>query len=209
MSKLTLGELHRIIQGTDYEFEKTQDDTLYLWKSGTMIQNEGTIWIGQLPSLEELTSAMKHMDDIPVQHIIQFRGPYRWLSNFAGCRINYGDPIPDWSVVKYTCVENAYQSAKSDDPEWREFCRENTPGVVKRASRKIKIHPNWDDMKVNVMKVLLMQKFSQEPYRTLLLETGNIDIIEGNTWGDKFWGVCLETYQGENKLGRLIMDFRS
>jgi predicted NAD-dependent protein-ADP-ribosyltransferase YbiA (DUF1768 family) len=51
-------------------------------------------------------------------------------------------------------------------------------------------------------------KFSQEPYRTLLLNTGNILIQEGNRWGDTFWGVDLNTNVGENKLGLLIMQIR-
>jgi len=58
------------------------------------------------------------------------------------------------------------------------------------------------------MRECLYLKFSQEPFKTWLLETGDLHLQEGNTWGDKFWGVDLETYQGENNLGELIMDIR-
>lgn len=27
---------------------------------------------------------------------------------------------------------------------------------------------------------------------------------KGNYWGDKFWGVCLKTGEGQNYLGRII-----
>ena len=63
-------------------------------------------------------------------------------------------------------------------------------------------------IRVDVMRQLLEQKFEQEPYRSLLLETGHIYLIEGNTWGDTFWGVDLETGEGTNVLGNLIMEIR-
>jgi predicted NAD-dependent protein-ADP-ribosyltransferase YbiA (DUF1768 family) len=31
-------------------------------------------------------------------------------------------------------------------------------------------------------------------------------LIEENTWGDTFWGICKG--QGENHLGRLLMQIR-
>ena len=66
---------------------------------------------------------------------------------------------------------------------------------------------DWDTVKISVMRNLLQQKFAQTPYRELLLATGNHLIIEGNTWGDVFWGVCLGV--GENNLGKLIMEIRA
>jgi len=46
--------------------------------------------------------------------------------------------------------------------------------------------------------------------RTLLKETGNQNIQEGNYWGDDYWGVDLKQNPnvGENHLGRLIMKIR-
>ena len=32
-------------------------------------------------------------------------------------------------------------------------------------------------------------------------------LVEGNSWGDEFWGVCEG--RGENRLGCLLMDVRS
>lgn len=42
--------------------------------------------------------------------------------------------------------------------------------------------------------------------RARLLETGDAMLIEGNTWGDTFWGVC--NGQGLNVLGNLLMEIR-
>lgn len=33
-------------------------------------------------------------------------------------------------------------------------------------------------------------------------------ITEGNYWNDKFWGVCLKSNQGQNHLGKLLMNIR-
>ena len=102
-------------------------------------------------------------------------------------------------------------SAKSDEAEWKKFCSNpnNKAGDVKRQSKHITLKKDWNDIKLEVMKECINQKFSQEPYRTKLLETGTQYIQEGNRWNDKFWGVCLKTNKGENHLGRLIMDVRS
>lgn len=134
--------------------------------------------------------------------VTQFKGDYRWLSNFAPCKIIL-------EGVEYQSVEHAYMSAKSSDLDWKLFCRETEKaGDVKRASKNITLIPNWDNLKINVMKVCLEQKFSVDPYRSKLITTGSIQLIEGNTWNDKFWGVSLTDNQGQNNLGKLIMDIR-
>jgi predicted NAD-dependent protein-ADP-ribosyltransferase YbiA (DUF1768 family) len=43
--------------------------------------------------------------------------------------------------------------------------------------------------------------------REMLLLTGDCELVEGNTWGDKFWGVC--DGEGENHLGKLLMKIRA
>jgi len=54
------------------------------------------------------------------------------------------------------------------------------------------------------MHGLLQQKFKHgSPLADLLLKTGTQDLVEGNTWGDTFWGVCRG--KGKNHLGRLLM----
>jgi predicted NAD-dependent protein-ADP-ribosyltransferase YbiA (DUF1768 family) len=57
------------------------------------------------------------------------------------------------------------------------------------------------------MDLLLQQKFAIPEIRERLLSTGDEDIIEVNTWGDVFWGVCGN--RGENYLGKLLMRIRS
>ena len=40
----------------------------------------------------------------------------------------------------------------------------------------------------------------------MLLATDDMEIIEGNVWGDTFWGVC--DGKGENNLGKVLMEVR-
>ena len=41
-----------------------------------------------------------------------------------------------------------------------------------------------------------------------LLDTGELEIIEGNTWNDTYWGQCPIGY-GLNNLGKILMLIRS
>jgi predicted NAD-dependent protein-ADP-ribosyltransferase YbiA (DUF1768 family) len=50
---------------------------------------------------------------------------------------------------------------------------------------------------------LLRQKFQNPELREKLLCTGKLELIEGNYWGDTYWGVCRGV--GENRLGKLLM----
>ena len=134
--------------------------------------------------------------------ILAFKDEYGWLSNFVDVDI-------EWDGGKYKSVEHAYQSAKSSDRQWKIVCASGiSSGKVKRASRKIEVRQDWEKIKVSVMKDLLKQKFSDEYYKDKLLATGNTYIIEGNEWGDTFWGVDLRSGEGRNVLGRLIMELR-
>jgi ribA/ribD-fused uncharacterized protein len=136
--------------------------------------------------------------------IKEFKGEYGWLSNFASVKITLDG-------ITYPSVEHAYMSAKSNDPEWKNFCSNpnNTAGQVKKHSKTIILKDGWDDIKLLVMEECLKQKFNQEPFKGLLLATGQQHIQEGNWWGDSFWGVDLRTNQGENHLGELIMKIRN
>ena len=134
--------------------------------------------------------------------IKEFQGDYRWLSNFA-----YVNVVLDG--ITYRSVEHAYMAAKSFDKEWRKFCQQTErAGEVKKASRKIQLREDWEDVKLSIMEDLLRQKFNTPKYKALLKSTGNVHIQEGNMWGDKFWGVCLKTNIGHNHLGKLIMKIR-
>jgi len=135
--------------------------------------------------------------------IDRFRGRYRFLSNFWYVDVRH-------SGVVYPSIEHAYQAAKTILPLERKRILEcNKPGTAKRLGRQLTLRSNWESIKVNVMKELLRQKFSTIKHPSLakrLITTGNADLVEGNTWGDEFWGRY--NGKGENMLGRLLMKIR-
>ncbi len=137
--------------------------------------------------------------------ILEFSGEHRWLSNFAKVEV-----VLDGVV--YPTVEHAYQAAKflPGSPERDNIHWGLTPGQAKRRARmqmtSMTLRPDWFQVQERVMRALLIQKFGEEPYRSRLIATGDAAIEEGNTWGDRFWGVCGGV--GDNRLGRLIMDIR-
>jgi ribA/ribD-fused uncharacterized protein len=132
--------------------------------------------------------------------ICGFTGAYRWLSNFAPVSVVYdGDTYPS--------IEHAYQAAKTTDRDYRRAIACLTdPAAAKRATKGFKLGAEWHDRKGDIMYSLLVQKFAQEPYRSQLEATQDWHLVETNTWGDTFWGVCNGT--GENRLGRLLEQVR-
>jgi len=128
-----------------------------------------------------------------------FRGKYSFLSNFYKAPVVFDD-------VLYPSVENAYQAAKTLDINVREYFVNCTAVDAKRS--KVILRPDWDLVKVSIMYGLVYQKFFRHiDLRNQLLSTGNIELIEGNYWGDTFWGICRG--KGDNYLGRILMQVRS
>lgn len=133
--------------------------------------------------------------------INEFTGRNRFLSNF------FMAPVSLDGII-YPSVENAYQAAKTSSPSSREPFVNCTPGQAKRMGRMIPLRAGWDDMKIDVMRDLIRQKFAHgSNLGDYLLGTEDEELIEGNTWGDVFWGVC--NGRGENHLGKLLMDRRT
>lgn len=133
--------------------------------------------------------------------ITSFRSQYRFLSNF------WPAPVLAYGV-EYPTVEHAYQACKVD-PANRERIRLcSTPGQAKRLVRTMPKRPKWDDkLKQYYMRTLVKRKFDDEYLARLLLSTGDEELIEGNTWGDRFWGQC-PVGMGLNHLGIILMDVR-
>jgi predicted NAD-dependent protein-ADP-ribosyltransferase YbiA (DUF1768 family) len=57
------------------------------------------------------------------------------------------------------------------------------------------------------MRIILENKFGDYELRERLNSTKGCELIEGNTWGDKFWGQC-PLGNGRNELGKLLMSIR-
>lgn len=115
--------------------------------------------------------------DIP-----EFQGEYRWLSNFWPARVTLDGCV-------YPSVENAYQAAKAVTAVERAPFGQCTAAQAKRLGRTISIRSDWDASRVAVMRDLLEQKFAPDTgLAEQLMATGDGNIVEGNHWGDTFWG---------------------
>ena len=82
-----------------------------------------------------------------------------------------------------------------------------TPGKAKRYGRKVKLRSDWEDVKISVMKQIVEIKFSDPELMDKLIDTHPKQLIEGNNWNDRFWGVCNGT--GKNNLGKILMEVRN
>jgi hypothetical protein len=133
--------------------------------------------------------------------IDRFIDEFAFLSNFYPSTI-YLNGKP------YATVEHAYQAAKTLDESQHETIRTaRNPGETKKLGKAVILRPNWEDIKVDLMRNFVKLKFENPFLRELLLATGDATLIEGNYWNDKFWGVCRGV--GQNWLGRILEDERT
>lgn len=146
----------------------------------------------------------------PTIIIKEFHKEYQFLSNFYLFAF-------EWNGRFYVSAEHAYQSQKLIDRTdkyyevWQADCTNwlTSPADIKKASRLLNLRPDWEQVKLGVMKSVLQAKFSNPELIAKLLATGEKELQEGNTWNDVFWGVDLRSGYGENHLGKLLMEVRA
>jgi len=125
----------------------------------------------------------------------EFVGQYRFLSNFIPNTLGFN-------------VEKHYQASKTHVTKEKEWVLSSpNSSTAKSRGRHVTMRVDWDEVKVDIMYSLLRQKFSDPVFRDKLLATGDAELREGNWWGDTFWGICRG--QGENMLGKLLMELRT
>jgi ribA/ribD-fused uncharacterized protein len=134
--------------------------------------------------------------------IVSFTGKFRFLSNFYPCKIVYDG-------IEYPSAEHAYVASKSSDIMQRYAIAEmELPGEVKKLGRKLKIRSDWEKVKLPIMRSIVQAKFSQNPeLMAMLKDTRPNELVEGNTWGDRFWGES-PLGNGRNELGKILMSVR-
>lgn len=134
--------------------------------------------------------------------IDKFRDEYFFLSNFYGCDVTGIDGL------QYPSVEHAFQAAKCLDAEKRKGFRVvRSCAEAKKLGRSIKLRPDWEDIKYDVMETLVRNKFKGNKYLAdKLVATGDEELVEGNNHKDTIWGVYRGS--GENRLGKILMKIR-
>lgn len=152
------------------------------------------------------------MKDAAADAITSFTDEYAFLSNFervpGGIHVGFHLGGPKDIVIVDT-VEHAYQASKATTKkDFLKIAFADGPSAAKGLGRRVRLPHWWDTMKLQIMESHVRQKFIGRTMKTLLLSTGTRDLIEGNWWGDDFWGVIDKTGRGENHLGRILMRVR-
>lgn len=150
-------------------------------------------------------------DSIATGVVKEFTGEYAFLSNFH-------TGIFVWRGDSYVTAEHAFQAAKAyhmvdatitDMRKYVDLVRDSPkPVKAKYAGRSVKINVDeWNQRRVFYMREIVHAKFSQVPgLAGKLINTGAMLLVEGNDWGDKFWGRCNGV--GFNTLGTILMEER-
>lgn len=138
--------------------------------------------------------------------IDSFTGTNFFLSNF------YPIPIKACNGQMVKSLEHAYMMEKCDDPAYHAAIMAaptaaRAKAIGGRASFQRngwRLKPEWNDAyRKAVMDKLLDQKFNHPDLGGYLLDTGYVELIEGNFHGDTFFGVCRGI--GRNELGKSLM----
>lgn len=149
---------------------------------------------------------MEPIKEAENESITSFRGEYEYLSNFHPCVIEIDG-------ITYPTAEHAFQALKTLDASEREHVRvAPTPAGAKQRGKKVTLRDGWASLRFEVMEKVLRVKFADPNLRSLLIATGERELIEGNTWRDTTWG-CIRTkegtWKGQNQLGKMLMRLRS
>ena len=133
-----------------------------------------------------------------------FDGEHRFLSNFWISPFIYKGRI--WKTS-----EHAYQAMKTTTVELQEHIRAlRWPSDAKKFGSSVRLRLGWKTDKYAVMREILMEKFTQNKnLLQRLLDTGDSNLVESNTWHDNDWGDCTcpecKHLPGKNMLGIMLM----
>ena len=155
---------------------------------------------------------MLHPDVVPMvlalnpkdfpEEILQFKEEYAFLSNGYLAAVTY-------EGIAYPCAASAFFSTKCNNAAEKKAIARMSPD---KARQKYNAKPGtaeWEEHKTSTMKEIVRLKFHQHPeLLDLLIATGNRKLINGGK-KDKFWGVNMITWEGENNLGTILMNIRS
>lgn len=136
---------------------------------------------------------MKIIDNFKIE-------PYTFLSNMYPAIVRYNNN-------NYPTVEHAFQAAKTLDTkeQYLIWCCQS-PYEAKKIGRKVTLRNDWFEVRNSIMENLIHQKFLHKDLKQKLLATKEAELIEGNNWGDYYWGKVNGV--GLNWLGKILMNER-
>ena len=129
--------------------------------------------------------------------IDEFKGYYSFLSNM-------------YVLPSGKSVEHYFQASKSATLEdWNYVIGATTPYDARLRGRSITARKDWLKVRDEFMLDEVRSKFYIfSELKQKLLDTKDELLVEGNTWGDTYWGVCNRKGYGMNVLGKMLMQVR-
>lgn len=135
--------------------------------------------------------------------ITSFGGTNRYLSNFYPAKVVLSD-----DGLTYPSAENAYQAAKLAPGNVRDYFLTCSPFDAKSRG-KGQGGEDWKERSLPIMYQVVYDKFTRNPgLGHRLVNTSHQYLVEGNHWGDTFWGQSNANWEGDNYLGRILMAVR-
>lgn len=152
------------------------------------------------PAVWEIFKELKPGDFPDV--ICKFAGEFDFLSNrFPSDFV--------WQGVRYKNAEVAFLSSKVHDEGERRRLSVMSVDKAAQKSREIVPFQGWEEQRSDIMESVLRAKFEQNPaLMDKLLATGRSVIINGNNRHDRYWGIDLYSWEGDNNLGKILMKIR-
>lgn len=140
--------------------------------------------------------------------VTTFAGPWAFLATDYALF-----PRRSWLCVSgalYSSLEHAFQAAKTIDPDARRRIAAAPSAAAARAEgHRVGLRHDWEGLKLDVMRSLVVAKFRDEWLMRRLLASHPRELVNGNDWGDRFWGVDAKTHAGFNHLGRILTALRA
>jgi hypothetical protein len=149
--------------------------------------------------------------------VLYFRDEYFFLSNYCPTPFQWQGLIFDSGEQAFAWAKTKFIPNKTDRDLFElRILKSKTPGEAKKWGRQAPINVSeWDKHKVMQMRELTHAKFltgslEGDSLVGRLSNTGCMMLIEGNDWGDKFWGRVKENgkWTGLNVLGVILMEER-
>lgn len=171
------------------------------------------------------TVSQQTADDSAI-YFYEKKDPYYEFSNFYLCKFTYNGVEYNSSEHAFQAAKFLHEHSTPQDIEYSEIIRNaTTPNIARILALQktgggypwrlqlnipiqqsiengVTLREDWDDVKVQIMQDILLQKFTQNEHcKQTLLQTNHRILVE-NSPRDKFWGNPL------NMLGKTLMKVR-
>ena len=144
---------------------------------------------------------------------LAYQGEFAPFSNFFPCKLVIGKLV-------FFCVEQAFQFLRAKNLNRpliaTKIYLSRDVWFIKQQGKELGTSEDWEGKQFDVMYECLKKKFSQNlDLKTLLLKTGNLELVEATP--DRLWGcgatlssnaIHKRDWPGQNKHGQILMTIR-